>query len=126
LKKSFKVTTTLMLSAVLAFTGAISPAAAKECKVIEVESIRALLVPITRLSAHQGRSSAENKEVLKEIQNIAKSSKSLKLKKSLKDLEVVIREGEQNPGSTEFWGYREGSAWKTYKQALTLTQKNGC
>ena len=126
MKKLFKVTTTLMLSAVLAFTGAISPASAKECKVTEVESIRALLVPITRLSAHQGRNSAENKEVLKEIQNIAKSSKSLKLKKSLKDLEVVIREGEQNPGSTEFWGYREGSAWKTYKQALTVTQKSRC
>ena len=115
-----------MISAILAFTGAISPASAKECKVTEVESIRALLVPITRLSAHQGRNSAENKEVLKEIQKIAQSSKSLKLKKSLKELEDVIREGDQYLGSTEFWGYREGSAWKTYKHALVLTQKGRC
>ncbi len=114
------------LGLALIFSIGTTPANAVTCSESDTTSIRALLVPVTRLSAHQGRSSAENKEVLKEIQNIAQSSKSLKLKKSMKKLEDVIRDGEQNPGSTEFWGYREGSAWKTYKQALTLTQKSRC
>jgi hypothetical protein len=48
------------------------------------------------------------------------------LKKSLRALKEVIKEGELNQGSTDYWGYREGSAWKTYKSALTLTQKNLC
>jgi len=116
----------LLLCLALTIGMGTTPAISAACSESDTESIRALLVPITRLSAHQGRNSAENKEVLKEIQKISQSSKSLKLKKSLKKLEDVIRDGERNPGSTEFWGYREGSAWKTYKQALTLTQKSRC
>ena len=121
-----KKTFALLLCLAMTFGTGTTPASSAACSESDTTSIRALLVPVTRLSAHQGRNSAENKEVLKEIQSIAQSSKSLKLKRSLKELDHVIREGEQNPGSTEFWGYREGSAWKTYKQALTLTQRKGC
>ena len=119
---------TLSLAVVLclAFGLAPAPANAAACSVADTESIRSLLVPITRLSAHQGRNVDEIKEVLIEISKITKATKSTNLRKSLKALEAVIREGELNPGSIEFWGYREGSAWKTYKQALTPTQKNRC
>jgi cytochrome oxidase assembly protein ShyY1 len=103
-----------------------APASAATCSDSDTTSIRALLVPVTRLSAHQGRNSDENQTVLTEIKRITQASKSTKLRKSLEALENVIREGEHNPGSTKFWGYREGSAWKTYKQALVLTQKSRC
>jgi hypothetical protein len=102
------------------------PSSASTCTDTDTQSIRSLLVPITRLSAHQGRNVDEIKTVLMEIARITKATKSTKLRKSLKVLEEVIREGELNPGSTDYWGYREGSAWKTYKSALTLTQKNRC
>ena len=119
---------TLSLAVVLclAFGLAPAPANAAACSVAETESLRSLLVPITRLSAHQGRNVDEIKAVLIEISKVTKATKSTNLRKSLKALEAVIREGELNPGSTYYWGYREVSAWKTYKQALTLTQKNRC
>jgi hypothetical protein len=120
-----KLTSIVIGLALTSLTGT-TPAFAVACSVSDTTNIRSLLVPVTRLSAHQGRNSAEITEVLKGIQKVTQSSKSLKLKKSLKELDHVIREGEQNPGSTEFWGYREGSAWKTYKQALVLTQKGRC
>lgn len=111
---------------VLAFGLGLAPANAAACTVADTESIRSLFVPVTRLSAHQGRNVEENQAVLVSVQKIAESTKSAKLRKSLNALEDVIREGQLNPGSTDFWGYREGSAWKTYKSALTLTQKGRC
>jgi hypothetical protein len=81
---------------------------------------------VIRLSAHQGRNIDENHEVVSNIGRITKSLTSTKLKKSLRALKEVIKEGELNQGSTDYWGYREGSAWKTYKSSLTLTQKNQC
>jgi len=114
------------LGLALIFSIGTTPANAVTCSESDTTSIRALLVPVTRLSAHQGRNSDENQAVLTEIKRITQASKSTKLRKSLKTLENVVRQGEQNPGSTEFWGYREGSAWKTFKQALVLTQKGRC
>ena len=119
---------TLSLAVVLclAFGLAPAPANAAACSVAETESLRSLLVPITRLSAHQGRNVDEIKAVLIEIAKITKATKSTKLRKSLNALEGVIRDGELNPGSTYYWGYKEGSAWKTYRQALVLTQQGRC
>ena len=106
------------LSFALAIASGVFPANASSCTVADTESIRSLLVPITRLSAHQGRNVDEIKVVLTEISRITKGTKSIKLRKSLKALEGVIREGELNPGSTDYWGYGEGSPWKTYKLSL--------
>jgi hypothetical protein len=102
------------------------PANASKCSDSDTESVRSLFVPVIRLSAHQGRNIDENHEVVSSIGKIAKSLTSPKLRKSLRALKDVIKEGELNQGSTDYWGYREGSAWKTYKSALTLTQKNQC
>jgi hypothetical protein len=116
----------LVLSLVLTLGLGLAPANSATCRDSDIQSIRSLLVPITRLSAHQGRNVDEIESVLIEITRITKATKSTKLKKSLKALEDVIRVGKLNPGSTDYWGYREGSAWKSYKAALTVTQKNRC
>jgi hypothetical protein len=110
----------------LAISLGVAPSSAVVCAEGDTQSIRSLLVPITRLSAHQGRNVDEIEAVLIEITRITKATKSTKLKKSLKALEDVIRVGKLNPGSTDYWGYRHGSAWKSYKAALTVTQKNRC
>ena len=124
--KVMKKLLALATGVTLAIGLGVAPSSAVVCADGDTQSIRSLLVPITRLSAHQGRNVDEIKAVLIEISKISKATKSTKLRKSLKALEDVIRVGELNPGSTDYWGYREGSAWKTYKSALTLTQKNRC
>ena len=102
------------------------PANASKCSDSDTESVRSLFVPVIRLSAHQGRNIDENHEVVSSIGKIAKSLTSPKLRKSLRALKDVIKEGELNQGSTDYWGYREGSAWKTYKASLSITQNNLC
>lgn len=102
------------------------PANAASCSGSETEVIRSLLVPITRVSAHQGRNLEENRDVLVTIRKLTENSKSLSLKRALRDLKLVIQKGQLHPGSTYYWGYREGSAWKTFKIALVLTQKGLC
>jgi hypothetical protein len=117
---------TLAITAGLLISMSPIPANASTCTKTDTKSVRSLLVPVTRISAHQGKNLEEIETVLASVREIIGETKSLKLKNSLQSLEDVILEGELNPGSTEFWGYREGSAWKTYRQALTLTQKNRC
>jgi hypothetical protein len=103
-----------------------NPAQARSCSEEETNSVRAMLVPITRLSAHQGRNISENKVVIASIRELVKDSPSVRLKKSLKELRALVIKGELNQGSTLYWGYRDGSVWETYKKALSLTQKNTC
>lgn len=117
---------TLAVSLALTASLAVAPANAATCSANDTESVRSLFVPVIRLSAHQGRNVEENHEVVSSIKKITKSVSSSKLKKSLLKLRSVIEIGELNQGSTEYWGYREGSAWKTYKAALTMTQKGLC
>ena len=124
--KDMKKLLALTTGVALAISLGVAPSSAVVCAEGDTQSIRSLLVPITRLSAHQGRNVDEIEAVLIEITRITKATKSTKLKKSLKALEDVIRVGKLNPGSTDYWGYRHGSAWKSYKAALTVTQKNRC
>ena len=121
--KDMKKLLALTTGVALAISLGVAPSSAVVCAEGDTQSIRSLLVPITRLSAHQGRNVDEIEAVLIEITRITKATKSTKLKKSLKALEDVIRVGKLNPGSTDYWGYRQGSAWKSYKAALTVTQK---
>jgi hypothetical protein len=104
----------------------VHPAQARTCSEEETESVRAMLVPITRVSAHQGRNIAENQEVIASIRKLVKDTPSLKLKKSLNELRVLVKKGELNQGSTLYWGYRDGSVWESYKKVLSLTQKKTC
>ena len=104
----------------------VNPAQARTCSQEDTDRVRALLVPITRLSAHQGRNISENQEVIASIRKLVKDTPGLRLKKSLKDLRVLVQNGALNQGSTLYWGYRDGSVWKTYKKVLVLTQKNTC
>jgi hypothetical protein len=117
---------TLFLGFYLALAVAGPPANAAVCSSSDTEKVRALLVPVLRLAAYQGRNLEENHEVISKIRKITSSTKSPKLKTSLLSLEHVIQKGELNQGSTLYWGYKGGSAWKTYKTSLTLTQKDGC
>ena len=111
--------------ALILLTG-IAPAQAVTCSAQETEMVRGLLVPITRLSAHQGRNTAENYKVIASTQTLAKTTQSPRLRNSLRDLTVLIRKGVLNPGSTIYWGYKDRSVWKTYKKALVITQENTC
>lgn len=104
----------------------IGPASAAKCAAADIESVRSFFVPILRLSAHQGRNVEENREVVSNLKQVTKFVSSPKLKESLKNLRGVIEQGGLNKGSTDYWGYRDGSAWKTYKIALTITQKSHC
>lgn len=110
----------------MTLTLGLGPASAVECTPTETESVRSLFVPVIRISAHQGRNVEQNHKVVAAIKDINKSISSTKLKQSLTALKTLVEQGELNKGSTEYWGYREGSAWKTYKAALTITQKNLC
>jgi hypothetical protein len=121
-----KTTLTLVIGLALTASMAVAPANAATCSEIDTESVRSLFVPVLRLSAHQGKNVEENREVVGSIQKIIKSVSSSRLKKSLIKLRVIIEQGELNQGSTVYWGYREGSAWKTYRSALTITQKGLC
>ena len=104
----------------------VHPAQARTCSEKETESVRAMLVPITRVSAHQGRNISENQEVIASIRKLEKDTPSVRLRKSLKELRALVIKGELNQGSTLYWGYRDGSVWESYKKALSLTQKNTC
>lgn len=126
IERVMKRTLAVVIGLAISATLGVVPANAATCSASDTESIRSLFVPVIRLSAHQGRNVEENHEVVSSIGKITKSLTSPKLKKSLRALKEVIREGELNQGSTDFWGYREGSAWKTYKTALTITQKDRC
>jgi hypothetical protein len=104
----------------------VNPAQARTCSEEETERVRAMLVPITRVSAHQGRNISENQEVIASIRKLVKATPSFKLKKPLNELRVLIKKGELNQGSTLYWGYRDGSVWESYTKVLSLTQKNTC
>jgi hypothetical protein len=121
-----KTTLALVIGLALTASMAVAPANGATCSEIDTESVRSLFVPVLRLSAHQGRNVEENREVVGSIQKITKSVSSTRLKKSLIKLREIIEQGELNQGSTVYWGYREGSAWKTYRAALTITQKGLC
>lgn len=103
-----------------------NPVNAASCNSNDAQGIRDLLVPITRISAHQGKNVTENRIVAAKVQELHGSSDSPRLKKQLKQLLDLIREGELNQGSVVYWGYRENSVWQTYLAALRLTQKNKC
>jgi hypothetical protein len=126
LEEVMKRTFALVIGLTVTASMAVAPANAASCSDNDTENVRSLFVPVIRLSAHQGRNVEENRDVVASIQKITKSVSSPKLKKSLLKLRGVIEQGELNQGSTEYWGYREGSAWKTYKSALTITQKGLC
>jgi hypothetical protein len=117
---------TLAIGMVLTFLLGAAPAQAQNCSVNDTQAVRELLVPITRLSAHQGRNTAENQEVISSIRKMIKATPSNKLRNSLKELRALVKKGELNQGSTLYWGYKDGSVWKTYKKVLVLTQKDGC
>jgi hypothetical protein len=104
----------------------VNPAQARTCSEEETNSVRAMLIPITRLSAHQGRNISENQEVIVSIRKLVKGTPGFRLKNSLIELRALVEKGELNPGSTLYWGYRGGSVWETYKKVLGLTQKNTC
>jgi hypothetical protein len=116
----------LTLAIALTLSLGSTPANAAKCDEADTASIRSLFVSVIRISAHQGRNVEENHKVLSNIRSFSKSIKSNKLVESLSDLKGVIEQGGLHPGSTDFWGYREGSAWKTYKATLTMTQKDLC
>jgi len=126
LEEVMKRTLALVIGLALTASMTVAPANAASCSESDTESVRSLFVPVIRISAHQGRNVDESREMVASIQRITKSVSSSKLKKSLNKLRGVIEQGELNQGSTEYWGYREGSAWKTYKSALTITQKGLC
>ena len=126
LEEMMKKTISLVIGLALTASLAVAPANATSCSETDTDSVRSLFVPVIRLSAHQGRNLEENREVVGSIQKISRSVSSSKLKKALIKLRGVIEQGELNQGSTVYWGYREGSAWKTYKSALTITQKGLC
>lgn len=117
---------TLSIVAGLILLTGMAPAEAQTCSGKDTQSVRELLVPITRLSAHQGRNTSENQEVLSSIRKLIKASPSAKLRNSLKELKALVKKGELNQGSTLYWGYRDGSVWKAYKKVLVLTQKDAC
>lgn len=119
----------ILLSWLVAAAIVISPmtsASAKSCSEVEIETLRSLLVPVTRISAHQGKNVTENQVVIAKVKELYSSSDSPRLKKQLKQLLELIREGELNQGSVVYWGYRENSVWQTYLAALRLSQKNKC
>jgi hypothetical protein len=120
-----KVLTFTIGAALILLLGA-TPAQAQNCSIKNTASVRELLVPITRLSAHQGRNTSENQEVMSSIRKLIKASPSAKLRNSLKELKALVKKGELNQGSTLYWGYRDGSVWKAYKKVLVLTQKDAC
>ena len=126
IERVMKRTFALVIGLSITASMSVLPANASKCSDSDTESVRSLFVPVIRLSAHQGRNIEENHKVVSSIGKITKSLTSPKLKKSLRALKEVVQDGELNQGSTDYWGYREGSAWKTYKNALTLTQKNQC
>lgn len=117
---------TLAIGMVLTFLVGAAPAQAQNCSTKDTASVRELLVPITRLSAHQGRNTSENQEVIASIRKMIKATPSNKLRNSLKELKALVTKGELNQGSTLYWGYKDGSVWKTYKKVLVLTQKDAC
>lgn len=117
---------TLSIGMVLTFLVVAAPAQAQNCSVNDTQAVRVLLVPITRLSAHQGRNTSENQEVISSIRKLIKATPSNKLRSTLKELKALVKKGELNQGSTLYWGYKDGSVWKTYKKVLVLTQKDGC
>ena len=116
----------LILATALWLAIGITPSHSATCSTSDTSRIRALFVPVIKISAHQGRNVEQNHKVVAAIKDINKSISSTKLKQSLTALKTLVEQGELNKGSTEYWGYREGSAWKTYKAALTITQKNLC
>jgi hypothetical protein len=121
-----KKVVTLGIATALMFLAGATSAQAQTCSVNDTQEVRELLVPITRLSAHQGRNTTENQEVLSSIRKLIKASPSAKLRNSLKELKALVKKGELNQGSTLYWGYRDGSVWKAYKKVLVLTQKDVC
>ena len=117
---------TLGIATALVFLAGATSAQSQTCSVNDTQEVRELLVPTTRLSAHQGRNTSENQEVIFSIRKLIKASPSAKLRNSLKELKALVKKGELNQGSTLYWGYRDGSVWKAYKKVLVLTQKDAC
>ncbi len=120
-----KVLASLIGISLIFFPG-VSPAQAQACSTDDTASVRALLIPITRISAQQGRNTSENRQVISSIRQIAESTSSARIRNSLEDLRVLVIRGEIHTGSTLYWGYKAGSVWKTYKKVLVLTQRNTC
>lgn len=116
----------LVLGIALAFAPGMIPANSAECSASDTEKVRALFVPVLRVSAYQGRNLEENHDLVSDVRKVASGTNSSKLRRSLDSLEKVIQKGELSPGSTFYWGYKDGSAWKTFKQSLAMTQKNRC